>query len=241
MTATGTHPIRERGRSRFLAALLALLFALALATVGAGTATAQPDIGSGSAALGLHGCSAEFEGGDRRLGPETLSNTFPVGPQLVGYDRTGGLSTEEFLDRYWDPAAGPSGSWIYPPADGYVTDGAGEPIREVITVSAGATLDRYGSEFGTFLAPSGAGYAERSIPPSNLVGTPPEPCNYHAYLVVRPFDLYAGTIAPWFGQPGGGTQYQLDPALVPGVTGTLNVQWLLTAGYLVRVYPSIGQ
>jgi Tuberculosis necrotizing toxin len=42
----------------------------------------------------------------------------------------------------------------------------------------------------------------------------------------------SGPIAPWFGQPGHGWQYQLDPALVPNAPAALNVAWLVTNGYL---------
>ena len=46
--------------------------------------------------------------------------------------------------------------------------------------------------------------------------------------------VWEGPIAPWFEQPGGGLQQKLDRALVPG-DGALNVAWLLSNGYLVRI------
>jgi hypothetical protein len=44
-----------------------------------------------------------------------------------------------------------------------------------------------------------------------------------AYEVVKPFEVDAGKAAPWFGQPGGGTQFDL---------GTRTVQDLINSGHL---------
>ena len=78
-------------------------------------------------------------------------------------------------------------------------------------------------------------YATRSIPPQNLDATPPAARNYHDYRVIRPLTVDAGPIAPWFAQPGGGLQYQLDATLVPGAPSPLDVMWLVTNRYLARV------
>lgn len=48
------------------------------------------------------------------------------------------------------------------------------------------------------------------------------PYNYHVYSVIKPFKVLAGPIAPWFGQPGQGVQYQT----------TVNVATLIADGYL---------
>ncbi len=177
-------------------------------------------------------CSAELYGGDHRLGPAELPRLGRVGTQLYGYSRTGHRPVDEFLDRFYDDAAG---SWRYPPADGYLLDPAGQPIRWDQTLRRGQRIDRYGSEFGAFLAPSGLPYTTRSIPPSNLVGTPAAGCNYYLYEVLRPFAVRAGPIAAWFYQRGGGLQYQLAGALVPGAPDRLSVLWLVDNGYLARV------
>jgi hypothetical protein len=69
-------------------------------------------------------------------------------------------------------------------------------------------VDRFGPETGKFLAPLGAPYIERSLPPSNLFA--PEnssfPYNYHVYEVTKEFDVLLGPIASWFEQPGFGSQ-----------------------------------
>ena len=42
----------------------------------------------------------------------------------------------------------------------------------------------------------------------------------------------AGPIAPGFGQPGLGLQYQLVSSLLAGDPATANVMWLISNGYL---------
>lgn len=177
-------------------------------------------------------CSAELYSGDYRLGPAELPRLGDVGFQLVGYHRTGYRPEAVFLDQFYDDNAG---SWLYPPADGYLLDPLGRPVKWVSELLPGQQIDRYGSEFGAFLAPRGLPYTTRSIPPSNLVGTPAAGCNYRVYEVLRPFAVTAGPIAPWFFQSGGGLQYQLSGALVPGAPDRLSVGWLVDHGYLGRV------
>ena len=177
-------------------------------------------------------CSAELYAGDARLGPAVLPKLGQVGIQLYGYSRTGHRPVGQFLDEFYDDT---TGSWIYPPADGYLLDPAGLPIRWEQTLPPGLRIDRYGSEFGAFLAPKGLPYTTRSIPPSNLVGTPASGCNYRVYEVLRPFAVHAGPIAAWFYQSGGGLQYQLVGALVPGAPERLSVKWLIDNRYLAPV------
>ncbi|MDI2132928.1 TNT domain-containing protein [Yinghuangia seranimata] len=179
----------------------------------------------------LNECSATFYQGDSRLGPETLPKLGPVGFELVGYRRTGGESVEKFLGTYFDPQAG---WWIYPPQNGYVIWN-GQPVEWDQQLATGQDIDRFGSEYGSFLAPEGLPYAMRSIPPTSLNGNPAAGCNYHDYRVLKPFTVHAGPIAAWFAQPGGGLQYQLDGALVPGSPAALNVKWLVENGYLQRL------
>ncbi|MER5263925.1 TNT domain-containing protein [Actinosynnema sp. NPDC002837] len=217
-----------RGFAKFAAAVSSVLLASALAAAPSAQA-AQDDA---AARNNPTQCSEELYQGDRRLGPERLPVAGPVGRQLVGYDRTGGLPEAEFFDTYYNSEAN---SWRYPPADGYQLDQDGNPIKRRETLDQGERIDRYGSEYGAFLAPEGLPYTSRSIPPQNLVGTPAENCNYHVYLVSRDFDVDAGPIAPWFAQSGGGTQYQLNRAFVPDAPERLNVAWLLEHDYLERL------
>ena len=212
-----------RGFTKFATALSSVLLASAL--VAAPTVHAAP--------VDLTECSQElYKAGDPRLGPARLPVAGPVGKQLEGYSRTGSLPEEEFFKTY---THSDTGKWIYPPEDGYELDQSGKPIKSQKTLDEGEQIDRYGSEYGGFLAPAGLSYTSRSIPPQNLVGVPAENCNYHVYLVTEEFKVDTGPVAPWFAQAGGGTQYQLQAEYVPGAPEKLSVGWLLENGYLKRL------
>jgi hypothetical protein len=210
-----------------------VLGALALVTPAANAAAAHAAATAQAAPQGLFSttCSADFDGGDFRLGPAQLPNVGRVGFQLLGYRRTGGMPDSAFLAKYWDATAN---SWIYPPDNGFLIV-AGQPVEFTQTMVPGTDIDRYGSEYGGFLAPEGSPYTTRAIPPSSLDGTPAAGCNYHDYQVLKPFAVHSGPIAPWFGQTGLGLQYQLDGTLIPGAPASVNVMWLLDNGYLRRL------
>ncbi|MER5840355.1 TNT domain-containing protein [Streptomyces prasinus] len=231
-------------KNRSRAALSALALTLT-ATLSPTPATAA--IGTASAAEEHHRtertapppapCTGAYRD-DARLGPETLPRPWeaPVGPLLKDYRRTGDLSPSAFLAKYWkdeDPE-GPAG-WKYPPNDGFAEIN-GEIDQHVEVLEPGEDLDRFGSEYGSYLAPAGDPYAKRALPPQNLnTREPAYPCDYHRYTVTQPFAVRQGGIAPWFEQPGGGQQIKLDPALLaPGDGERLNVKWLLDHGYLAR-------
>ncbi|MEU6862283.1 TNT domain-containing protein [Streptomyces sp. NPDC046876] len=219
----------------------AVLAALGVtAVLGAAPAAAAEPVGQGQEAQAASAarpavCSGEFEG-DKRLGAKYLPKhrQEPVGPLLAHYKRTGKLSPADFLKKYWEGPAD-TGSWKYPPNDGFAeVNGAVDKAPEEL--EPGERLDRFGSEYGSYLAPAGDPYAKRALPPQNLnTREPAFPCDYHVYEVVRPFTVWEGSIAPWFEQPGGGRQIKLDPAFLnPGEGQRLNVKWLLDHGYLVR-------
>ncbi|MER6096445.1 TNT domain-containing protein [Streptomyces sp. NPDC001728] len=181
-------------------------------------------------------CTGEFQG-DKRLGPKFLPKKWqePVGPLLNRYHRTGGLSSADFLKKYWEGPAD-TGSWKYPPNDGFgEVNGTVDKAPELLV--EGERLDRFGSEYGGYLAPAGDAYAKRALPPQNLnTRDAAFPCDYHLYEVTRAFVVWEGSIAPWFEQPGGGRQIKLDATFLdPGEGQRLNVKWLLDNGYLVRV------
>ncbi|AUG80665.1 hypothetical protein CFP65_5991 [Kitasatospora sp. MMS16-BH015] len=215
-------------------AAVAVLVGTVATSAAPASALARPQVTAVRATAGLPAdqCSAMFYQGDKRLGPEQLPTAGPVGRELWGYHRTGALSQPDFLATYYDATAG---SWKYPPQNGYLLTPDGKPVELQQTLLPGQRIDRFGSEYGAFLAPEGLPYANRSIPPQSLDGSPAELCNYHDYQVVKPFTVDAGPIAPWFGQPGFGWQYQLDAALLPGGPDRLNVLWLVENGYLARV------
>lgn len=104
---------------------------------------------------------------------------------------------------------------IWPPNDGFST----KPPPQQTTLRPGTLIDRYGSAKGKYAAPRGTPFALRSLPCQDQYEID------RTYEVRKPFQVEAGKTAPWFGEPGGGIQYEL-PA---------SVQTLVTAGYLQPV------
>jgi hypothetical protein len=181
-------------------------------------------------------CSNSYFDNNSLLGPQTLPNTGSIAPIVWGYKRLAGLNQEQFLATYWDPTAnGGAGGWRYPPDNGYlIVDG--HPVEYPSTLRPGEMIDRFGSEYGSFLAPEDTPYAERALPPQSLDNYDAGfTCNYHLYRVVKPFRTETGPIAPGFGQPGLGLQFQVVSALLPGDPATANVMWLVSNGYLQSV------
>ncbi|KAJ9303485.1 hypothetical protein DTO217A2_7075 [Paecilomyces variotii] len=157
--------------------------------------------------------------GDPRLGPVILPKKFPLSTELRMYARFGNICPKQFLEK-WAP--GPSNAWYtYPPASGFVIDTENQPILGNATLPVGAKVDRFGSEYGSFLAPLGAPYIQRALPPSNLNAAPGAdyPYNYHVYQVTKEFVVGMGPIAPWFEQPGAGTQYVTYDKVIDLING----------------------
>jgi hypothetical protein len=75
------------------------------------------------------------------------------------------------------------------------------------TLPKGTKIDRYGTRDGTFVAPEGTPYSNRSLPP----GSYNKP--YERYEVIKPIEVDSGKTAPWFGEKGGGTQYDLPKTI----------------------------
>ena len=94
-----------------------------------------------------------------------------------------------------------SATTVYPPNDGF----SGTP--ESVTLPARTTVERYGSPNGRYVAPVGTPPEALSLPPDK-VGTSPD-----YYALLAPIEVQAGTAAPWFNQPGGGTQYILPDSI----------------------------
>lgn len=225
--------------------LLSICVAIATLLPGGGAvASAAPptfpfslDFGSLGAPL-QHGCSTDYyKPGDWRMGARELATAAPVGPMVVGYKRLSRWpNSDKFLERWWDDDASPQ-TWKYPKEDGFVLVD-GKPVKKVSVLTAGTRIDRFGGATGNFFAPEGTSYTARALPPGNLANT--ETCNYHVYQVIAPLKVYSGPIRPWFGQRGGGTQYQAVNALVdpnPECGTKIDVTWLQCAKYIKSVYP----
>ncbi|MEI2466821.1 T7SS effector LXG polymorphic toxin [Niallia taxi] len=94
--------------------------------------------------------------------------------------------------KYYDQK---TGGIHWPPNDGFVS---GTQIEETLPV--GMRMDRYGQPTGSFLAPESDSFPSRALAPHS------ELAPYYVYEVTDEFEVTLGKIAPWFDQPGGGTQ-----------------------------------
>ncbi|KAJ8101675.1 hypothetical protein POJ06DRAFT_69198 [Lipomyces tetrasporus] len=221
--ATVHHPVahnppsvKQAIKAGALMMLVGLTSALAH-PVGGGTPTStcpMPTSTDGYIAYcrGTKFSDSKYLCGDERLGPNDLPTDFPLDTLVATYDRLGGLCPGPFLQTYYNSSG--KGSWIYPTGDGFQLDTRNHTINGTITLSVGVVLDRFGGEYGTFVSPVGAPYMQRSLPPQNLdwpKGLLPYPYDYHLYQVIKPFNVSAGPIAPGFGQPGQGVQYNVAP------------------------------
>ncbi|MFC1419926.1 glycohydrolase toxin TNT-related protein [Streptacidiphilus cavernicola] len=144
---------------------------------------------------------------------------------MAGYKPFGNLSIEKWFEKYWNW----TDKWFdYPPNQGF--EGPATPY----VPKAGEEMDRFGSPNGQFLSPrDGTPFVQRALPPNNVSGNLDELGDgYHVYKWIKDWDpangeITVGKIAPWFDQPGGGTQYLLP--------GKINVAWLKTNGYIEDV------
>lgn len=162
----------------------------------------------------LPGVTQAYFKDDPRLGPKDLPSGGLIGPLLDHYQRFMAMGPKNLIDCYWvvNQGSPPVTGWRFPPHHGFVT----EPEQTTI-VPVHKKLQLFGNNVGgEFLAPAGTLYRESAIPPSNLdTFQNPFPFNYHLFLVCNktvPGQKSAGVpaeegqIAPWFQQPGGGTQ-----------------------------------
>jgi hypothetical protein len=86
----------------------------------------------------------------------------------------------------------------YPPASGFVS-------VAIVKLKTNTKLDRYGSLWGTFVAPQGASFGSRALPASSKNSI------YYQFKVIKDIpNVRAGKAIPWFGEPGMGTQYQFQ-------------------------------
>ncbi|KAG8410967.1 hypothetical protein J3459_016789 [Metarhizium acridum] len=166
--------------------------------------------------------------GDNRLGPKELQNkeiltNNVLGPMLTKYNPFPGSCPGVFLGIW-----GTDNGLRYPQKNGFQLDSNGEPIIKNITLAPGTVIDRFGTDRGYFVAPYGTPYEQRSLPPMNLATNPKysdgTPYNFHVYEVIKDLPVRAGPIAPWFGQPGNGTQYVLN----------MRVQEAIKDGFLIE-------
>ncbi len=102
-------------------------------------------------------------------------------------------SETQARDAGWKDSAG---KWVYPGEDGF----KGKP--QPATLKVGDTIDRFGGDSGTFFAPVGTPLEQRAMAPGA------DNVQLTKYKILKPLPVESGEIAPWFDQPGGGTQYK---------------------------------
>ncbi len=163
--------------------------------------------------------------------PAPVEHAPPAPPGLVAHP----LPAESSLFEGYHPVdPGPEftnadGSLIYPdqslPSKPYAVPGTIVPNAQL---APGTELSRFGFPGGEYLAPDGTPFAQLSLPPSSALKP------YCEYVVADPAKLPPGwqieqsEVAPWFHQPGGGTQYRI---IAPRGQEP-SVQELLDWGYL---------
>lgn len=146
----------------------------------------------------------------------------PEHPLFDGYDPT--PPGPEFTN--------PHGGLIYPddslPSKPYAIPGT---VIDNAQIPQGTVIDRFGHPGGAYLSPDGVPFAERALPPDSAFKP------YYQYVVDDPSKIPPGwrieqsQAAPWFHQPGGGTQYRIIAP--PGVEPS--VEALRQSGYLKRL------
>ena len=137
---------------------------------------------------------------------------FKVAAILNPFDANGHIKyKQDKLSQYYNP----DGSRRHAPYDGFLDN-----VRENATLKNGDIIDRYGPDSGRFAAPYGTPYAARSIEPGGEVR------GYHRYKVLKDIPVESGTIAPWFAQQGGGTQYRLP----------MTIQQLISGRYIDEIF-----
>ncbi|WP_299741983.1 T7SS effector LXG polymorphic toxin [uncultured Rossellomorea sp.] len=109
--------------------------------------------------------------------------------------------SKELFKKYEDVYKNPeyydqnTGEIHWPPNDGFVMG-----TQRADILHYGTVLDRYGNPSGSFLAPESDSFPSRALAPHS------EKAPYYVYEVIDDFEVTIGEIAPWFDQPGGGTQ-----------------------------------
>lgn len=162
------------------------------------------------------------------LGPVDLPQKLPLLSLVSNYKRFNGYTPAQFLEQWQNYSNTDEYAYLYPPEDGFLLDNDGNPIKGEVVLQPGEMLDRFGSEGGEFLGAADAPFDQRSLPPSNLNTVDGEvPYNYYVYEVLKNLTVEAGPIAPWFGQPGLGTQFY--------VGGTGRIYQLVQDKYLKNV------
>lgn len=73
-------------------------------------------------------------------------------------------------------------------------------------LAVGVPYDRFGGPDGLYFFPLGTAWEQRSLPPTaNAPGA-----SFVTLVALRPVEIQAEIVAPWFGQPGGGIRFHVE-------------------------------
>jgi uncharacterized protein YukE len=146
-----------------------------------------------------------------------------------GWDPLGGMSSDDFASHFGTPE-----TRVWPGNEGFPAGYEPQPAH----LPAGTIIDRFGSEFGRYLAPDGASFGDRTLPPESVGG------DYNRYMVTGEalppgWRIVEGPVEPFYGQtPSPGTlQYMIEAP--DGVKPT--VYELVRLGILDEYGPRLGR
>ncbi|WP_420385804.1 TNT domain-containing protein [Roseivirga sp.] len=89
----------------------------------------------------------------------------------------------------------------YPPADGFIS-------IDTVVLADDTKIDRYGSLWGTFVAPTGTPFGQRALPASSKARV------YYQFEVTKDIPgVLKGKAIPWFNEPGEGIQYMMPKSM----------------------------
>jgi Tuberculosis necrotizing toxin len=148
---------------------------------------------------------------------------------MRGWDPTAGMPWADFDAQY-----GTAGARHWPPNDGFPSGYDPQPAH----LPTGSIIDRFGSEYGRYLAPDGTPFADRALTPESVGG------DYNRYMVTGKalppgWQIVEGPIEPWFGQTPspGSLQY-----MITGPDGVkVSVKELVDRGILDDYGPPFGR
>ena len=146
-----------------------------------------------------------------------------------GWHPTGGMTWDDFASQFGTPQ-----TRNYPLNDGFPPGYVPQPAQ----LPEGAIIDRFGSEYGRYLAPDGTPFADRALAPESVGG------DYNRYLVTgKPlppgWQVVEGPVQPFYGQTPspGSLQY-----MILGPDGVkVTVKELVDRGILDEYGPRLGR
>lgn len=148
---------------------------------------------------------------------------------MHGWDPLGGMSSDDFASHFGMPE-----TRVWPGNDGFPQGYVPQPAN----LPEGTIIDRFGSEFGRYLAPDGTPFSDRALPPESVGG------DYNRYMVTGEslppgWRIVEGPVEPFYGQVPSpdALQYMIEGP--DGVKPT--VQELVRLGILDEYGPRLGR